>query len=427
MNRGIGITPLILLALLTALLVSCESKRKEPLLNRPILVEVAPVRQGTIAKELKFTGSIEAHSEVKVFPKITAQIEAMEVDVGDPIKKGDVITVLESDELRAQLAQVEAALEVMEANWAQMKVGARAEELAQAEDAVAKARANLKDAENNYQRMRALLDQGTIARRQFEAAELAYTVAKADLNSALNRLDMLREGATKEDREAQEAQVSQARAALDLARIRLSHTRITSPISGTVSERFFDPGDLAAPGKALVTIVQMDTVKVIIYFPENQIRYVVPGIRAELAVASYPDQTFSGTIDTVSPTLNPQTRMLSAEIRVRNEKHLLRPGMFATVTLSVDPHLNALLVPKEAVLYTEEYQENPGDNNATMSRISYLYVVEGDRAYLRRVSLGHESGTVVEVSEGVKEGEHVVVRGLHQLNNGDRITVAKVR
>jgi len=415
----------IVLAFFISLLAACEKKQSEPALKKAILVDVVLVRQGKIAKEIKFIGSIEANTEVKVFPKITANIEAIKVDLGDRIRKGDVIALLESDELRAQLAQAKAALEVMRAKWAQMDVGARAEELAQAEDLVAKARANLKDAESNYQRMKALLDRGTIARRQFESAELAYTVARADLNSAQERLDMLRGGATKEDRQALQAQVNQAKATLDLARIRLSYTRITSPISGTISERFFDPGDLAVSTKTLVTVVQMDTVKVIVYFPENQIRYMAPGIQAQLTVAAYPDQVFYGRIDKVSPTLNPETRMFSAEIKVLNEKHLLRPGMFTTVTLSVDPHPNALLVPKEAVLYREEYVENPEGSKSEISQINYLFVVEGGRAHMRRVSLGHESGTVLEISQGVKKGEQVVVRGLHKLNDGDRIKVVK--
>jgi len=413
----------ILLAFCITVFISCEKKQNETPGVKAILVEVVPVRQGNIAKEIKFTGNIEANTKVQVYPKITAKIEEMKVDSGDTIKKNDVIALLESDELQAQLAQAEAALEGVQAKWAQMEVGAREEELAQAEDLVAKARANLKDAENNYGRMRALFERGTIARRQFEAAELSYTVAKADLNSAIERLKMIREGATREDRQALEAQVSQARAALDLARIRLSHARITSPIGGTVSERFFDPGNLAVPAKALVTIVQMDPVKVIVYFPENQIRYIEPGIHAQLTVAAYPDKLFYGGIDKVSPTLNPETRMFSAEIKVLNKEGFLRPGMFTSVSLSVDPHPDALVVPKEAVLYREEYLGNAGSGKGEVHRSHYLFVIEDGRARMRTIVLGHESGTAVEVSEGLKRGERVVIRGMHQLKDGDRVTV----
>ena len=418
-------TIFISLVFLISLLTSCQNKQSEPARKEVTLVEIVPVRQGNISKEIRFTGSIEASTEVKVFPKITATIEVINVELGDQVKKDDLVALLESEELRAQVAQAEAALQVMRAKWAQMEVGARSEVIAQAEDLVAKARANLKDAENNYKRLKALFNRGVIAKREFESAELAYTVAKADLNSAQEKLDMLMEGATKEDRQALRGQVRQAEAALDLARIRLSHTRITSPIDGSISQRFFDPGNLAVPTQPLFTIVQMDSVKVIVYFPENQIRFMVPGTEAQLMVAAYPDQVFHGTIDKVSPTLEPTTRMLSAEIKVLNEKHLLRPGMFTTVMLSVDPHMNALLVPKEAVLYTEEYQENPDSSQWEVSQINYLFVVKDGRAHRRNVSLGHESGRVVEVREGVEKGEHVVIRGLHQLNDGDRITVVK--
>ena len=414
---------IILMFIIPFFSASCEDKKSQRPVKKPILVELIPVREGSIGREIRFTGSIEANTEVEVYPKISAQVEEMRVDSGDMVKKGDVIALLESDELQAQLSQAKAVLEAVQAKWAQMEVGARPEEIAQAEDLVAKAKANLKDAENNYRRMETLHQGGTIARRQFESAELAYTVSKADLNSARERLEMLKEGATEEDRQALQAQVSQAKAALDLTRIRLSHARITAPIYGTVSERFVDPGNLAVPTKPLVTIVQMDTVRVLVYFPEDMIRYMVPGITARLAVAAYSDQVFHGRIDKVSPTLNPETRMFSSEITVRNAEHLLRPGMFTTVRLTVDPHGNTLLVPKEAVLYKEEYMENQGAGSGKVLRIHYVFVAGQGEAHMRKVVIGHESDTHMEISEGLKKGEQVIVRGAHQVNDGDRISI----
>ena len=413
----------ILLVLFMSFLASCEKRQKEPAAEKPILVEVTAVTQGDVSKEIRFTGSVEANTEVKVYPKTSAIIQEMKVSLGDTIKKDRLIAVLESDELRAQVAQAQAALEVVQAKWAQMNVGARSEEIAQSEDLVVKATANLKNVEHNYRRMKVLFERGTVAERQFESAELEYAVAKADLNSAQERLDMLLEGATKEDRQALQAQVNQARAALDLARIRLSYTRITSPIDGTISERLFDAGDLAVPTKTLVTVVQMDTVKVIVYVPENQIRFMAPGLQAQLTVAAYPGQVFCGKIDTVSPTLNPATRMFYVEIKVINKDRLLRPGMFAAVSLSVDPHPNALLVPKEAVLYREQYLENTVNSETEIGQVNYVFVVEDGTVHMRKVSLGHESDTMVEVCDGVTMGEQVVIRGLNQLNDGDRVTV----
>jgi HlyD family secretion protein len=421
----IGLKAAIFLLVVFSLLstTSCKKKPEAPKEKKPVLVEVTPVEQAPIADVIQFTGSIEADAEIKVFPKISAAINQMKADIGDPVKKGEVIAVLESEELVSQLAQTEAALEVVRAQWAQMETGARPEEIAQAEDLVTKAEANLKEAESNYRRMKDIFHKGTIAEREFESAELAYTVATADLSSARERLRMLKAGATKEDRDALKAQIRQAEAAEDLAKIRLAYARITSPLEGIVSERFYDPGDLATPGMPLFTIVQMDHVKVMVSFTGNQFEYMKPGTPARVRVAAYSDRVFEGTIDKVSPTLNPQTRLFSAEIGIENEKHLLRPGMFANVTFSIDPHPDALLVPKEAVLYRDNEVQGPGTGEGKNGQRCYLFVIEGDTVKLCEVSTGYESDGKMEIREGVKKDEKVVTRGLHRLKEGDKVEI----
>lgn len=414
----------IFLVLILSFFIGCKKKGDEPEEETKVLVEVVPVREGEIAKEIQFTGSIEAKAEVKIYPQTTATVKDIMVEIGDLVQKGDVMALLDSDEMKAQLAQAKAALEVMRAKWAQMETGARPEEIAQAEDLVIKAKAALKDAESNFIRSKEMIERGTISERQFESSEVAYTVAKADLSSAQERLKMLKAGATKEDRDALQAQVRQAEAAVESAQIRLSYARITSPFKGTVSERFFETGDLAMPGKPLFTVVQMDTVKVIIAFQENQIQFLNEQIPARIYVAAYPDKEFVGKIERVSPTLNPQTRMFSAEIRLNNAKHLLRPGMFAAVIFSVDSHSNALLVPKEAVVYLQNSTSGETINGLALQQ-TYLFVVEDEKVHMRKVALGHISGGMLEILEGVKAGDQIVTVGLHKLKDGDMVKVVE--
>ncbi len=402
---------------------SCQSNRRETAREEAIPVKAVMVTQRDISREMRFTGSIEATTEVKVFPKITARIEAIYVDVGDSVKKDDLIALLESDELKAQVAQAEAALETMRAKWAQIEVGVRPEEIAQARDLVTKAEAKFQEAQNHYERMKGLFDRGVIAKSNLEAAELAYRVAQADLSSAHKQLKILLEGATQEERQALLAQLRQAEASLDVAKIRLSYARITSPIDGIVSQRFFDPGHLAVPAQSLFTLVQMDFVKVIVYFPEQQVRSIVPGTEATLQVAAYPNRVFQGRIDKVSPTLDPATRLFSAEIKVANRGYLLRPGMFTNVTLYVEPRKNALLVPKEAVLYVEEYPEDLDFGSREIRHHHYLFVAKDGRAHRRKVLLGYESGPMVEILEGLEKGEQVITHGIHLLKDGDRVTL----
>lgn len=412
---------LVFAMLLGSALSGCQKPTSETAREAGIPVEAITVRPGDLVEEMRFTGSIEAQAEVKVFPKITARIETLYVDVGDPVKREDPIALLESNELKAQVAQAEAAVQTMKAKWAQMMVGARPEEIAQARELIAKAEAKLREASNHYERMKGLFSRGVVARSDFDSAELGFQVAQADLNSAQKQLKILLDGATPEERQALQAQLRQAEASLEAARIRFSYARITSPIEGIVSQRFFDPGHLVGPTQPLFTIVQMDSVKVKIAFPEDQVRSILPGTEATVRVSAYPDRVFHGKVDKVSPTLDPATRQFSAEIKLDNLKKLLRPGMFATVTLRVEPRKDTLLVPKGAIQYVEEYRADLDSGHGTIRRHSYLFVLKDKRAYRRKVTLGRESGPFVEIVEGLEKGEQVVTRGNHLLKDGDEV------
>lgn len=421
----LSITVLLIIFLSFSFLPACKKKQELSEGKKPILVEVVPVSQGEIARIIQFTGSIEADTRVQVFPKVSATINMISVDLGDKVKKGDVIAVLDSEELRAQLSQAEAAMAVMRANWAQMEKGARPEEIAQAEDLVKKATAGLKEAESNYNRLKDIYDKGGISEKQFESSEIAQSVARADLNSARERLKMLKDGATQEDRDALKARIRQAEATVDLARIRFSYARITAPFDGIISERFFEPGDLATPARPLFTVVRMDSVKLVISFQGDLIRNITAGISARVHVDAYSGEEFSGKIDQVSPTLNPETRMFSAEIRIDNASYRLRPGMFATATFEIDAHPEALLLPKETVVYRQGGASNMESGSAESSQHNFVFVIEDETARLRAVRLGHESEGMLEIIKGVGLGDLVVARGLHQLKDGDKVKIVK--
>ena len=404
---------LIILCFFLFLQSGCKNKTDTPATDTTILVEAVQVRQGDIAGVLQFTGSIEAEAEVTIFSQITARIEDIKVGLGDPVHKGDLLARLESEELAAQLAQARAALAVVQAKWAQMERGARPEEIAQAEDLLTKADAALKEAESNYKRSKEMLDRHIISEKQFESSEVAYTIAQADLGSAQEHLKILRDGATKEDRDALKAQVRQADAAVELAKIRLSQTRILSPLDGIVSERFFQTGDLATPGKPLFTVVRMDTVKAVISFRGKSIQIFKRGEHtAQVIVAAFPNKTFDGKIERISPTLNPQTRMFNAEIMLDNTDHDLRPGMFATIRFLIDPRSGALLVPKEAVLFPEGVMDV--SNNETGSVVSHaqVFVIHEQTVQKQEVTVGHMSGDLVEIRDGLKLSDLVVYPGI---------------
>jgi multidrug efflux pump subunit AcrA (membrane-fusion protein) len=187
-RKSLGNAAFFLLLFFLPPLFSCQREPGDIDREEAVRVEAVRVRKGDIAQELRFTGSIEPIAEVRVFPKITAAIEALFVDQGDAVEKDDPLALLESEELKARVAQAEAVLQNRQAQWAQMEVGARAEEISQAKDLVAKAKVKLKDAEIERERMQSLFFRGFIARRDLESADLAHSIAQPDLNTAEKKL-----------------------------------------------------------------------------------------------------------------------------------------------------------------------------------------------------------------------------------------------
>ncbi|HIE27973.1 TPA: efflux RND transporter periplasmic adaptor subunit [Candidatus Poribacteria bacterium] len=246
------------------------------------LVEVAPVEVGDITQELSLVGDIEPQTQVLVFPKISGKIQALNVEVGASVRKGDVLAVVEHKELElgvkqakaalkaaqaalaqakalskikvmsqvrqaqaglsavkaafdqvkdisftrttTQIAQAEAGLEAIKASLKKIKEGAREEERKQVEAAVQQAKAGLDNAQINYKRMEKLFEQGAISKQTLEGVETQYTVAKAQYEAATQQLKLINEGAREEDIQAVEAQVKQAEAALQLAK-RMADTK----------------------------------------------------------------------------------------------------------------------------------------------------------------------------------------------------------
>jgi HlyD family secretion protein len=269
-------TGMILILIGGMLFLSCSKKQEGPIETATAkAVEVVRVSRGEIRSELQLSGTIEASSQVMVFPKVAEKIIQMNVDEGSRVKKGDALAVIERKELELQLdqaraayqaaqtayeqtkqlaevrvktqisqaraqlqsaqvalqqvqalakirttsqiAQAEAGLAALEANLEKLKRGAREEDRRQAEAAVNQAKANLANAESNYERMKNLYDSGAISKQSYEAAQTQQDVVKAQYAIALEQKELIDKGAREEDIRAMEAQVRQAEAALKLA------------------------------------------------------------------------------------------------------------------------------------------------------------------------------------------------------------------
>ena len=176
-----------------------------------------------------------------------------------------------------------------------------------------------------------------------------------------------------QDLENADAAMKVAVAALDVATTRLDYARITAPFSGTVTKKFLDPGAVvSALTSTLFTLMDLDQMKIIINVLEQDIPRVTMGLEASVTVDAYPGKTFSGKVSKFAQAVDLATRTMAVEVDIPNPGHLLHPGMFATVTLTVGKHGDALTLPTQALMK---------DDQGT-----FVYVARQDTA--RRVRVG---------------------------------------
>jgi RND family efflux transporter MFP subunit len=237
----------------------------------------------------------------------------------------------------------------------------------------------------------------------YDNARLAYMRSKSLLSGNL---------ISKQDVDNLEAASKVAKANYELAKTRLSYTRIVAPFSGIITKRYLDPGTyLASSSTPLFQLMFIDSVKILISIQEKDVLLVKKGTKAEITVDAYGDKVFEGTVTRMADALDLSTRSMAVEIDIPNDDHLLKPGMFATVTLITAEHPNAITVPTMAI-----QKDDSG---------SYVFVAENTTALRRRVKLGADQGSLTEILSGLDGSESVVVVGQQLVKDGGLMNIVR--
>jgi multidrug efflux pump subunit AcrA (membrane-fusion protein) len=184
---------------------------------------------------------------------------------------------------------------------------------------------------------------------------------------------------------------------------------VESPLTGIIGRVYVDKGRSVTPQTPVALVVDMDKVKVNLDTPEEYLPKIVLGQFAEITLQAYPDEKFIGKVVKISPVLDLATRTAPVEISIPNSDHRLKSGMFAKVKLILQEHKNVPFILKEAVMGKEPNL--------------YLYVVENNKAVLKKVTLGLRQGPYLEVEEGLKEGDLVVIMGQQRLKDNVQVNV----
>lgn len=397
--RGPG--GLLLLVLVFLLAVAGCSSRQNPGSHTRVPVTVAEATLGQLSRGNLLTGKVMAKEEVNLSPKIPGKVGRVQVDVGQEVKAGQVVLTLDAPEIEAAVRQAEAAAKVAEAGVVQAELG-----MEKAKAALEQAQESYRLAEANYKRGKLLLDEEAVSQADFEArfeqpyinAVGALKTAEASYNQAVDQKEHVAP-----------AQLNQARAALAAAQTNAANTVLTAPISGIVSARNVDPGELIAAAVPALTVVNIDEVVMECGATETQVNELKVGQDVKVFVSAVRSEPFVGHISNISPSADPRTKTYTVKVKVPNTNHLIKPGMFAEADLGVAKKV--VLVPRDAVV--------------TRDNTTVVFTVHGGKAVLRKVETGESDGRNIVIKEGLAPGERVVVSGLERITNGTKLTVVE--
>jgi HlyD family secretion protein len=304
-----------------------------------LLAGCAQDREG----QIQASGTLEA-IEVRVSSKVAGQVERMLVREGSEVKVGDTLVVLDRKTLELQWRQAQAGVDLADAQYKLLLNGARSEDLQLAEEGVRQAEAHFKTANDDFHRMKELFATKSVSQKQLDDAESRYIIAQAQLNSARQTLKKLKDFARPEEIAAAKARLEQARVAAELLRKQWMDAVIVAPVSGTVTQKPVEVGELAATGSPVTTITQLDNMELMIYVNEVDLGKVNLGDAADVVIDTYPDRTFHGTVVYISPVAeftpkNVQTKedrtklVYGVKLQVQNVERILKSGMPADAYL----------------------------------------------------------------------------------------------
>jgi membrane fusion protein (multidrug efflux system) len=348
----------VLLAAMLALACGIEnSESTEEYGPRPAVVETVLIEPEDVRDLLEFVGQLDSAYSVILKPEISGVVESISFREGMPVKKGEPLVQLRNAEQRARVREAEATVRLTR---------------------------------NRYDRARTLAEQRAESTAGLEKALAEFEIAGAKL---------------------------------ELAKIQLDRTIIRAPFDGVVGSRLVSPGERVSPGSdrdfggdggggggsasGIVRIDSLDEMELIFTLPETVMAIARKGVKVELRVSPFPDETFGGTVYFVDPRIDAISRRVLVKARVPNPEHKLRPGLFATLQVEISTREGALMVPEASVVYGRDGV--------------FVWRIVDDLAVQVPVELGIRQPGRVELREGVKAGDRVVSAGTHKLRAGTEV------
>ncbi len=363
----LAVTALVVFRLSTG---AKTDQRKTPVIT---VATISPLVED-LEVRLPYTADISPHQIVNIFSRVDGYIAKLHVDKGDFVTPNQLLIEIDHVDYQHAVDQAKANLAASRAKVAQQVAAVRNTKL-------------------TLDRMQALIKDQFVSQQDFDTAQVNFETATAALASL-------------------RAQVKQSEVALAQSETNLAYSYIRAPFGGYIAERNLDTGayvtsataSTSTMSRGILTLHDIDTVRILIEVVEKDIPLVKLGQRADVRAEAYPDRVFEGTVTRIVQALNRATRTMTVEIDLPNTDRLLKGGMFARAEVVIGTHPSAIQIPIDAVSRLENEQ--------------YVYVVTNGKAQRVDVKIGTRDGDRVEIAEGLSGSERVIVSGKDLVHDG---------
>jgi HlyD family secretion protein len=400
--------------------------------SAPLAVEVLHLRppgstpQNSDAVLLTSTGYIMAAHRIELASKVIGRVAWVGVEMGDKVKKDQILVRLEDDEYKARVAQEQGQLDAAKARLAELKAGNRVQEIAQAAAAADLARVDLERAQRNFQRLKNLTDATALSLTERDDAESAVQAAAARLDSARQQLELLKAGTREEQIAAQQAVVAQLAGTLTMATLYLSNTVIHAPVNGTILERNVEVGEFVTNGFVgergakgyVVSLADLTDLLVELDIVQSDFAKVALKQPCWITTDAYPDRKYDGVVELISPVANRQKATVEVRVKIAAPDDLLKPDMNATVSFLNPAKLAAtrasVLSPQSSSLVIP----------ATALRDHAVFLVQDGKALRRPVTTAPSTTPgQYEITSGLTGGEDLILNPPSTLKDGDKVAL----
>ncbi len=363
--KGWFFLALLLAAAVVAALLWTRSREQRQLAatTREMAVPTVTVTHpqlGPTETEVVLPGNLTAYSEASIYARTNGYLKAWHTDLGAKVTEGELLAEIEAPDIDAQLLQVSANL--------------------------AQARANLENARLNFERQKNLLQKKAASQQDFDQVRTSL--------------------------EAMQAAVQAGEANVQNLTVQKNFQKIVAPFSGVVTRRNTDVGALisAGAGEELFHLARTDILRAFIYVPQAYSSSVRVGAPAHLQLLEFPGEKFEGKVAHVSGAIDPKTRTLLTEVQISNADGRLFPGAYAQVHLVLPLPQASPIVPVNTLLFRDQgMQVGVVDNH--------------DVVHLKHVTIGHDFGTTVEITEGLKADDRIVLNPADSIADGSTVRV----